>query len=124
VHLDEPHSFTRIQQYAYYKLIGEGIHVKNKARVTLFETGGGFVSIPESVLSGVNMILVISKEGSDSGLLHRRQVPVQHPYLKRLTVEQIIKTDLEEGTGIVYDDERYIEFINGKFQAIFLSFEK
>jgi len=130
---DLPPVLQKLKDYAYHQLCLAGFSIKPTGRLVLVE----YRSLSEHAIlpkflfqtpgfPRVSLIMVLAKDKGiyDSGLVLRQRIPLKT--IKTLSFENIVKTELKEGFGVMYHEEQYVEYIGGDgcFRMVCFSFDK
>ena len=128
-----PSVLCRLKDYAYTQLCQAGFSVKESGRVAFVEyrSVSEHARLPRHLFRTpgfprVSVVMVLTKDRGvyDSGLVFRHYIPLKA--IKTLSVENVVKTELKEGFGVMYHEDKYLEYVGGDgcFRMICMSFDK
>lgn len=132
---DMPPILARLQQYVYYQVCNAGFQINPQGKMRLVECrpNSEHIHLQKSLFiqkgfPRVQVVLILTKTPGiyDSGLVVKQKLPLLHPYLKYLTVEESVRFDSHQGMGFMYQEDHSIKYVGGSgtFRMITLCFDK
>lgn len=128
-----PKVLDKLKEYAYHQLSLAGFSIQQTGRMVLVEyrSLSEHAHLPSHLFRTpgfprVSLVMVLTKDKGiyDSGLILRQRIPLKT--IKTFSIENLVKTELKEGYGVMFHEDQYVEYVGGDgcFRMVCLSFDK